>query len=342
MTADQRPGAKIPLEKAWSNYEVFQYYDKGRKSFRPATSHIVRSVFQKYVPPHGSIIEIGSGLGELGFNLLSQNSPFRSNLQMTEQSAQLIARHKELHPDSNVRQANVYALPFSDNSRDTVIGFASFDTLADPKKAVAEMSKVLKPGGRIIHFLDLQADRSTFWHNWNPEADPRVPIPIKKEETNELGVILAPKKIIFDTLREDPEASLLRWSLVYGRTHLEKNFNDILDMEGTYRARSLIDSEDVDTVYFNDYFFNSMRQAFAAQGLQTDEFGMRDAYDIVDSDAEEVTTSDAEKKLQSNNVLISTSGIISGAQDSSVPDGKVKVISKVHVMVAQKPDLIAA
>ena len=46
--------------------------------------------------------------------------------------------------------ADVYKLPFDDNSFDVVLCMVVMEHLEDPKKAISEMKRVLKPGGMIL------------------------------------------------------------------------------------------------------------------------------------------------------------------------------------------------
>jgi ubiquinone/menaquinone biosynthesis C-methylase UbiE len=62
-------------------------------------------------------------------------------------------------------QANVYELPFEDNSYDIVTGWGLILYLSDPLKAIKEMLRVLKPGG-IMAFVS--ADWGAFLYHPEP------------------------------------------------------------------------------------------------------------------------------------------------------------------------------
>lgn len=51
-----------------------------------------------------------------------------------------------------VLQANVYSLPFADNTYDVITGWGLLLYLSEPQKALHEMLRVLKPGG-IMAFV---------------------------------------------------------------------------------------------------------------------------------------------------------------------------------------------
>lgn len=57
---------------------------------------------------------------------------------------------REAHLTADVRQANVEALPYPDATFDTVVNTMAFSGYPNGRAAMAEMSRVLKPGGRIV------------------------------------------------------------------------------------------------------------------------------------------------------------------------------------------------
>ena len=126
-----------------------------RRLFRDASADLVRTVFREYVGRRERLLEIGSGLGELVLLV----PEYEHRIQQTDQGENIVAAHKREYPSSNICVANVYDLPFPDASFDVVLGNASFDTFGDLEAALQEVHRVLKPNGRIIHFLDLTPDQ---------------------------------------------------------------------------------------------------------------------------------------------------------------------------------------
>jgi ubiquinone/menaquinone biosynthesis C-methylase UbiE len=59
-------------------------------------------------------------------------------------------RSTELGRPATLQQANAHELPFDDASFDTVVCTFGLCTIPDHKKAIAEMTRVLRPGGRLI------------------------------------------------------------------------------------------------------------------------------------------------------------------------------------------------
>ncbi|MPY97688.1 MAG: methyltransferase domain-containing protein [Actinophytocola sp.] len=60
------------------------------------------------------------------------------------------ARADELGREINLRQANAHHLPFDDAAFDTVVCTLGLCAIPDLDAAVAEMVRVLRPGGRLI------------------------------------------------------------------------------------------------------------------------------------------------------------------------------------------------
>lgn len=63
-----------------------------------------------------------------------------------------VARHRanELAMDVDLREADAEALPFSDESFDTVVCTLSLCAIPDHAKAIEEMTRVLRHGGRLL------------------------------------------------------------------------------------------------------------------------------------------------------------------------------------------------
>jgi SAM-dependent methyltransferase len=147
-------------EKGWDHPKEIEALDPYRELFREASSDLVRRVFSSHLPQNGRILEIGSGLGEL----VSLVPEYKGQMQQTDQGRAIIARHRELHSDSNIMQADVYDLHFPEKTFDAVVGYAAFDVLLDIKKALREVKKILRPDGRFIHFIDVESSANPVFY----------------------------------------------------------------------------------------------------------------------------------------------------------------------------------
>ena len=106
----------------------------------------------------GVVLEIGAGTGA--------NFPYYRKAQKIAavepdpfmlRRAGKRARHLGL--DVEFHQAVAEALPFPDASFDTVVATLVFCTVADPARALAEVRRVLKPGGAFRFIEHVRAER---------------------------------------------------------------------------------------------------------------------------------------------------------------------------------------
>jgi ubiquinone/menaquinone biosynthesis C-methylase UbiE len=107
-------------------------------------------------PLSGSVLEIGAGTGAN----LPYYPPSLERLVVTENDEHML-RH--LRPAAEgerrrlgsveVKAASADNLPFADESFDAVVSTLVLCTVPDPKRALAEVRRVLRPGGRFV-FLE--------------------------------------------------------------------------------------------------------------------------------------------------------------------------------------------
>lgn len=67
-------------------------------------------------------------------------------------SHSLLRRGKQHQPQLDFIQADVEALPFADNSLDTIVLSCLIHHLPDPSRCIQELHRVLKPQGRFVAF----------------------------------------------------------------------------------------------------------------------------------------------------------------------------------------------
>jgi SAM-dependent methyltransferase len=106
----------------------------------------------------GTVLEIGAGTG---LNLRHYPAGL-DELVLTEPGAR-IAGHIDLARAPagvpvRLEQAPAEYLPFADASFDTVVGTLVLCTVSDPQRAVAEVARVLRPGGRLLFLEHVRAE----------------------------------------------------------------------------------------------------------------------------------------------------------------------------------------
>jgi ubiquinone/menaquinone biosynthesis C-methylase UbiE len=100
----------------------------------------------------GDVLEIGAGTG---LNVPRYRTPTRVVLTepAPEMVARLRARLSQAQVPMTVEEASAEALPFPDRSFDTVVSTLVMCTVPKPERALMEVRRVLKPGGRYL-FLE--------------------------------------------------------------------------------------------------------------------------------------------------------------------------------------------
>lgn len=99
----------------------------------------------KLLRPHGAILDAGCGTGWLATYVPHEK------IWGIDISPEMIARAKERLHDARV--GDVEELPYENDFFDTIFARAIIHHLEDPEKGVRELTRVLKPGGRVI-FMD--------------------------------------------------------------------------------------------------------------------------------------------------------------------------------------------
>ena len=106
------------------------------------------------VAPDGDVLEIGAGSGAMAAEMLSMFDDI--TLCATDFDEAMVAVERErLAPFGDrveCRQADTTALPFDDDSFDTVVTWLMLHHTVEWEKALAEMARVLRPGGQLIAY----------------------------------------------------------------------------------------------------------------------------------------------------------------------------------------------
>jgi SAM-dependent methyltransferase len=105
-------------------------------------------------PPAGDrpVLEIGAGAGQLRGWL---PPALRKRIVHSEPSDAATRALRGRAADATVARAVAEALPFAARSCGAVLALCVFDAVADTHAAAAEIARVLPPGGRFVHLLDM-------------------------------------------------------------------------------------------------------------------------------------------------------------------------------------------
>jgi SAM-dependent methyltransferase len=135
----------------WS--ELLGTLRETRAPFDGCAKKIVESVLREHVPSEGTLIEVGAGTGQLG-HWLSESE--RARFIHTDPDAAALAELCREFPAAEMRRSSVEDLPFDAGTIAAAVGLCVLDMAKDLERAMRELHRVLSPGGRLIHLLDME------------------------------------------------------------------------------------------------------------------------------------------------------------------------------------------
>ena len=116
--------------------------------------------------PTGRVLEIGAGSGAMAGELLAMYPNITMSVTDFDDGMVAAARERLAGFADRVecRQADATALPFEDDSFDTVLSWIMLHHTIEWEKALAEAARVLRPGGRVIGYDLLSRGAFEFLH----------------------------------------------------------------------------------------------------------------------------------------------------------------------------------
>ncbi|MDX6748544.1 methyltransferase domain-containing protein [Geminicoccaceae bacterium 1502E] len=130
----------------WSSGERYEAY-VGR------WSRMVAAEFLSWLaaPPGLAWLDVGCGTGALSGAVARSCAPGR--LAGIDPSAGFLALAREQVPTAELHEGDAQALPFPDASFDRAVSGLVLNFVPDPARAVAEMARVLRPGGEAALYV---------------------------------------------------------------------------------------------------------------------------------------------------------------------------------------------
>jgi ubiquinone/menaquinone biosynthesis C-methylase UbiE len=111
------------------------------------------SWLEENLPLAGDVLEVGAGTGALWTRIDHARRGLR--LTLTDFSPAMCARLRAI-PSAHVVHCDATKLPFAHDSFDTVIANHMLYHLDDPRAALREFSRVLRPGGHVAAAINGQ------------------------------------------------------------------------------------------------------------------------------------------------------------------------------------------
>jgi len=152
--------------KPFAAHELEGHYDKESDSwhatitklgFDGAYDDLIRQALAETPSLAGihrlKVLDAGMGTGAMSA-AFADNYAGAIDLTGIDVSADMLnqaeRRLKQEHLSAQFLQADVNSLPFDDNTMDVVLVAHVLEHMADPKRALAELHRVLKPGGVLV------------------------------------------------------------------------------------------------------------------------------------------------------------------------------------------------
>lgn len=107
----------------------------------------------------GRVLEIGAGTG-----MNVEHYPAGTDVTYTEPDPHMAKRLRARGVE--VVMAGAEALPFPDGSFDTVVATLVFCTVPDVAASLAEVRRVLRPGGRLLYLEHVRAEPGSRLERW--------------------------------------------------------------------------------------------------------------------------------------------------------------------------------
>jgi ubiquinone/menaquinone biosynthesis C-methylase UbiE len=112
------------------------------------------------IPAGGNVLEVAPGPGYFAIELAKLGDYRISGLDISATFVE-IARSNAAKANVNVdfHHGNASRMPFEKDTFDFILCRAAFKNFSEPKRALQEMNRVLKPGGQAL-IIDLRRDAS--------------------------------------------------------------------------------------------------------------------------------------------------------------------------------------
>lgn len=112
------------------------------------------------LPPEATVLEVAPGPGYFAIELAKLGNYRITGLDISETFVEIARTNAtKARVEVDFRRGNASAMPFDDETFDFLLCRAAFKNFNEPKRALEEMHRVLKPGGQAL-IIDLRKDAS--------------------------------------------------------------------------------------------------------------------------------------------------------------------------------------
>ena len=153
-----------PIQALWASPIGSMLYDNAQVLSRRLISALQHPAEWLNIPPGGVALDVGSGPGTVTASLARAAGPDGLALGVDISEAMLTrAVRNEAGPQVGFLRADAQRLPLRDDTVDAVVSMAVLQLVPNPAAALAEMARVLRPGGRLAIMVPTAGRAARFW-----------------------------------------------------------------------------------------------------------------------------------------------------------------------------------
>jgi arsenite methyltransferase len=173
-----------PIQALWASPIGSLFYDNAQSVARRLLTAWQHPVEWLNIPPGGTALDVGCGPGTVTASLARAAGPDGLALGV-DISEPMLARavRAESGPQVGFLRADAQRLPLRDDTVDAVVSIAVLQLIPEPAAALAEIARVLRPGGRLAVMVPTAGRAARLWRKL-PNAGAHV------FDDDELGDIL--------------------------------------------------------------------------------------------------------------------------------------------------------
>jgi arsenite methyltransferase len=152
------------IQAVWASPVGSMLYDNTQAAVRRLLTAWQQPTEWLNIPPGGIALDVGSGPGNVTAALARAAGPGGLALGV-DISEPMLARavRAAAGPQTGFLRADAQRLPLRDETVDAVVSIAALQLIPDPVAAVAEMARVLRPGGRLAVMVPTAGRAARFW-----------------------------------------------------------------------------------------------------------------------------------------------------------------------------------
>jgi ubiquinone/menaquinone biosynthesis C-methylase UbiE len=153
-----------PIQAAWASPIGSMLYDNAQALARRWIAAWQLPLEWLRIPRGGVALDVGSGPGNVTASLARAAGPDGLALGV-DVSEPMLARavRNEAGPQVGFIRADAQRLPLRDNTVDAAVSTAVLQLVPDPQAALAEIARVLRPGGRLAVMVPTAGRLARYW-----------------------------------------------------------------------------------------------------------------------------------------------------------------------------------